>query len=160
MTAFSVNGKSVTVDAAPDMPLLWALRDSLGYTGVRFGCGVASCGACTVYFNGAPTRACVLPLAAVAGAEITTIEGIDAAGGDAAAAVKTAWAELQVPQCGWCQSGQIMSAVSLLSKTPPAQISDEVIDREMNGNVCRCATYTRIRAAIHRAGAILEEKQA
>ncbi len=151
MTAFIVNGKEVSVEADADTPLLWVLREELGLTGVKFGCGVAACGACTVYFNGKPARSCVLPLAALEGANITTIEG---ANGRETKAVQTAWRELQVPQCGWCQSGQIMSAAALLAETPRPGDSD--IDAKMSGNVCRCATYNYIRAAIRRAADILE----
>lgn len=152
MINFTVNGKPVSVNDEPDTPLLWVLRDSLGFTGVKFGCGVASCGACTVYLNGTATRSCVLPVSAVAGAQITTVEGLE---GREAKAVAAAWEELQVPQCGWCQSGQVMSAVQLLKNTP--QVDDDIINSQMSGNVCRCATYTRIRAAIHRAADILKE---
>lgn len=152
MLELKVNGKTVTVDDEPDTPLLWVLRETLGYTGVKFGCGVASCGACSVYLNGAPARSCSLPVSAVAGMDITTIEGL---AGREAAAVSTAWEELQVPQCGWCQSGQIMAATALLKNSP--EVNDQIIDQQMSGNVCRCATYTRIRAAIHRAAALLKE---
>ncbi len=151
MATFTLNGEVRTADGDPDTPLLWVLREELGLTGTKFGCGVASCGACTVYLNGAPTRSCVLPLAAVEGAQITTIEGLS---GRAAEAVQTAWRELQVPQCGWCQSGQVMAAASLLERN--ARPDDAAIDAQMSGNVCRCATYHRIRAAIHRAAEILE----
>lgn len=153
MTSFTVNGKAVSVEDDADTPLLWVLRDTLRHTEVRFGCGVASCGACTVYVNGQATRACVLPVSAVAGAEVTTVGGLQ---GKEAEAVMSAWEELQVPQCGWCQSGQVMSAVQLLKNTP--QVDDAAIDNAMSGNVCRCATYVRIRAAIHRAAAILKEQ--
>ena len=153
MTSLTVNGKAVSIDADADTPLLWVLRDTLRHTGVRFGCGVASCGACTVYVNGAATRSCVLPISALEGAEVTTIEGVD---GKEAQAVAAAWEEMQVPQCGWCQSGQIMTAVQLLKNSP--QVDDAAIDSAMSGNVCRCATYTRIRSAIHRAAAILKEQ--
>lgn len=152
MTTFRVNGETRTSEEPADTPLLWVLRETLGLTGTKFGCGVASCGACTVYFNGAPTRSCVLPLSAAEGAEITTIEGLQGPEAEAAAA---AWRELQVPQCGWCQSGQIMSATALL-KTE-RRPDDAVVDQHMSGNVCRCATYARIRAAVHRASEILEE---
>lgn len=151
MTTFSVNGKSHSVDEPGDTPLLWVLRETLGYTGVKFGCGVASCGACTIYFNGNPARACVMPLAAAEGADITTIEG---ASGKEVYAIRQAWQELQVPQCGWCQSGQIMSAAKLLQNNPKP--SAAVINKQMSANVCRCATYPRIRAAIIRASEILE----
>lgn len=151
MTTFSVNGTSHSVEEPGDTPLLWVLRETLGYTGVKFGCGVASCGACTIYFNGNPARACIMPLAAAEGMSITTIEGV---GGKEADAIRRAWTELQVPQCGWCQSGQIMSAAKLLQDNPKP--TAEVINKEMAGNVCRCATYPRIRDAILRASDILE----
>jgi isoquinoline 1-oxidoreductase subunit alpha len=146
-TQFSLNGQSVTVDADPTTPLLWALRDHLDQTGTKFGCGIAACGACTVHLNGAPTRSCVLPLSAVAGAKVTTIEGV---GEDRVGkAVQAAWLKHDVAQCGYCQSGQIMSATGLLkTKRKP---SDADIDAAMAGNVCRCGTYQRIRAAIHDA---------
>lgn len=147
----NVNGKDMAIEATPDTPLLWVLRDELGMTGTKFGCGVASCGACTVHLDGEPTRSCVLAVEDVGDAKITTIEAID---GAAAKAVQTAWNELDVVQCGYCQSGQIMSAVGLLSETPKP--TDEDIDFAMAGNVCRCATYRRIRAAIHRASDIME----
>ena len=151
MTTFKINGESRTVDDEPDTPLLWVVRETLGLTGTKFGCGVASCGACTVYLNGNPVRSCSLPLSAAAGAEITTIEG---ASGPAFAAVQDAWRELQVPQCGWCQSGQIMSAAALLAQNP--RPDDNAINAGMSGNVCRCAAYHRIRAAIRRAAEKLE----
>jgi isoquinoline 1-oxidoreductase subunit alpha len=146
-TQFSLNGQSVTVDADPTTPLLWALRDHLDQTGTKFGCGIAACGACTVHLNGAPTRSCVLPLSAVAGAKVTTIEGV---GEDRVGkAVQAAWLKHDVAQCGYCQSGRIMSATGLLkTKRKP---SDADIDAAMAGNVCRCGTYQRIRAAIHDA---------
>src|SRR6185295_6257731 len=143
----SVNGKSVAVDAAPDTPLLWVLRDHLEMTGTKFGCGLALCGACTVYVDGKPTRSCVTPLSAVTGRRITTIEGIGVL--KVGRTVQEAWVAENVPQCGYCQSGQIMSATALLNgnKNP----SDAQIDEAMSGNICRCATYPRIRAAIKRA---------
>jgi len=143
----SVNGKSVAVDAAPDTPLLWVLRDHLEMTGTKFGCGMALCGACTVYVDGKPTRSCVTPLSAVTGRRITTIEGIGVL--KVGRTVQEAWVAENVPQCGYCQSGQIMSAAALLNgnKNP----SDVQIDEAMSGNICRCATYPRIRAAIKRA---------
>jgi isoquinoline 1-oxidoreductase alpha subunit len=146
-TRLNVNGKSLTVDVPDDTPLLWTLRDVLGMTGTKFGCGMALCGACTVHLDGAPTRACVTPISATAGKKITTIEAI---GEDAIGKrVQAAWLELGVPQCGYCQSGQIMSAIALLKqKTRP---SDDDIDAMMSGNICRCGTYLRIRAAIKRA---------
>ncbi len=145
-TTFTLNGSSVTLDADPNMPLLWAVRELTGLHGTKFGCGMALCGACTVHLDGQGVRSCVLPLSAVAGRSVTTIEGIQS---QQAKAVQAAWVELQVPQCGYCQSGQIMSATALLEKN--AAPTDADIDRAMSGNICRCATYTRIRAAIHRA---------
>jgi isoquinoline 1-oxidoreductase alpha subunit len=151
MTTITVNNQVVNVDAEPDTPLLWVLRDHLGMTGTKFGCGMALCGACTVHINGAATRSCVLPLSAAAGKSITTIEGLSA---DRSHAVQKAWLEIDVPQCGYCQSGQIMSAVALL-KTHPKP-SDADIDAAMSGNICRCGTYPRIRKAIHRAAELLD----
>ena len=145
MITFTLNGDRRQVDANPEMPLLWVLRDELGMTGTKFGCGVASCGACTVHIDGEATRSCQALLGDLDGAEITTIEGIET---KAAQAIQSAWVELQVPQCGYCQSGQIMSASALLSETPKP--TDEDIDRNIV-NVCRCGTYTRMRKAIHRA---------
>lgn len=142
----SVNGEQRTVDVDVTMPLLWVLRDHLGLVGTKYGCGIAQCGACTVHIGGAPTRSCIMPVQAVQNQEITTIEGLK---GPVAEAVRTAWLELDVPQCGYCQSGQIMSAVALLGNTPKP--SDADIDGAMSGNLCRCATYARIRAAIHEA---------
>ena len=150
-TSFVLNGKNVTVDADPTMPLLWAIRENAGLHGTKFGCGMAQCGACTVHLEGEATRSCVLPLAAVAGKHITTIEGIESR---PAKAIQAAWVKLQVPQCGYCQSGQIMSATALLEHN--ATPTDAAIDAAMNGNICRCATYTRIRAAIHEAAATLK----
>jgi len=146
MIGLRINGKDVNVDATPDTPLLWVLRDSLGMTGTKFGCGIGQCGACTVHLDGAPTRSCQVPLSSVAGKEITTIEGISA---DGSHPVQQAWIAEQVPQCGYCQSGQIMSAVALLAKT--RNPTDADIDAAMTGNICRCGTYQRIRRAIHRA---------
>ena len=146
MIALRINGKDVNVDAAPDTPLLWVLRDSLAMTGTKFGCGIAQCGACTVHIDGTPSRSCQLPVSALAGKDITTIEGISA---DGSHPVQQAWIAEQVPQCGYCQSGQIMSAVALLAKTKNPTDAD--IDAAMSGNVCRCGTYQRIRRAIHRA---------
>ena len=151
MTAFSVNGERVQVDAPADTPLLWVLRDHLNLTGTKYGCGMALCGACTVHIDGAPTRSCVTPASAVAGKKITTIEAIGAT--KAGRAVQQAWRALDVPQCGYCQSGQIMSATALLARN--ASPSDADIDAAMGGNVCRCATYARIRAAIKDAGKTL-----
>jgi isoquinoline 1-oxidoreductase alpha subunit len=143
---FKVNGKSATVDVPPDMPLLWVLRDVLDLKGTKYGCGIAQCGACTVHLKGVATRSCVLPVSAVAGASITTIEGLSP---DGTHPLQRAWEELDVPQCGYCQAGQLMSASALLAKTPKPTDAD--IDAAMNGNLCRCATYLRIRQAIHRA---------
>jgi isoquinoline 1-oxidoreductase subunit alpha len=146
-----INGQLHNVDVLPDTPLLWVLRDSLRLTGTKFGCGMAQCGACTVHLEGEATRSCVLPLAAIAGKRITTIEGIESR---PAKAIQAAWVKLQVPQCGYCQSGQIMSATALLEHNPTPTDAD--IDTAMNGNLCRCATYVRIRAAIHEAAATLK----
>ena len=150
MVDFIVNGQKKSVDADPDMPLLWAIRDHLDMTGTKFGCGIGACGACTVHIDGAPARACQTALSDVAGRQVTTIEGIN---GKVAHAVQSAWQKLDVVQCGYCQSGQIMSAVALLTDTPKPTDAD--IDTAMDGNVCRCATYHRIRAAIHAASAEL-----
>ena len=146
MTKLEVNGRVIEVEAAPETPLLWVLRDHLTMTGTKFGCGMALCGACTVHVNGAAVRSCVLPLSAVGVRAVTTIEGLSA---DRSHAVQQAWLELDVPQCGYCQSGQIMSAAALLGKNPHP--SDADIDAAMAGNLCRCGTYPRIRRAIHRA---------
>ena len=142
-----INGQSTSVNAPDDMPLLWVLRDLLGMTGTKFGCGIAQCGACTVHIDGAPVRSCMLPIAAVGDKAITTIEGIGAT--PAGAKVQKAWLDLEVIQCGYCQSGQIMSAAALLAATPNPDDSD--IDAAMAGNICRCGTYVRIRAAIKQA---------
>jgi isoquinoline 1-oxidoreductase subunit alpha len=147
----TLNGQSHTLDLDGDTPLLWAIRDEVGLTGTKFGCGVAQCGACTVMINGNPTRSCVTPISALDGAEITTIEGLS---GKEVEAVQAAWNALDVPQCGYCQSGQIVSAVALLSEIPKP--SDDDINLAMNGNLCRCATYVRIRAAIHDAAKRME----
>lgn len=144
MTTLHVNGQARTVDAPPDMPLLWVLRDLVGLTGTKFGCGIAQCGACTVHLDGEPVRSCVLPVSAVAGRKVTTIEGVGAT--PAGKKVQDAWAKLEVVQCGYCQSGQIMSASCLIASN--AKPSDADIDAAMAGNVCRCGTYNRIRAAI------------
>jgi aerobic-type carbon monoxide dehydrogenase small subunit (CoxS/CutS family) len=152
MATLNVNGRELTTDAAPDTPLLWVLRDHLGLTGTKFGCGIALCGACTVHVDGAPARSCSLPLSAVAGRRITTIEGLSA---DRSHAVQKAWIEIDVPQCGYCQSGQIMSAVALLKSNPSPTDAD--IDAAMSGNICRCGTYPRIRKAIHRAAELLRQ---
>lgn len=151
MITLTINGEARALDVDPQMPLLWALRDHLKLTGTRFGCGMALCGACTVHVDGVPTRSCVTPVETVAGQSITTIEGVN---GPAAQAVRTVWQALDVPQCGYCQSGQIMAAAALLSETPNP--SDADIDAAMSGNLCRCATYHRIRAAIHEAARKLE----
>jgi isoquinoline 1-oxidoreductase alpha subunit len=151
MISFTINGEARSVEADPDTPLLWVLRDELRLTGTKFGCGIAQCGACTVHVDGTTRRSCVTPVASVAGAEITTIEGI---AGPEAEAVRQAWVALDVPQCGYCQSGQIMSAVALLTENPSPTDGD--IDGAMTGNVCRCATYVRIRQAIHDAAKTLE----
>jgi isoquinoline 1-oxidoreductase alpha subunit len=142
----TLNGKVHTLDAEPNMPLLWAIRDLAGMTGTKFGCGKALCGACTVHVDGQPVRSCSYPVSAAAGKSVTTIEGISA---DGSHPVQVAWRELNVAQCGYCQSGQIMTAVALLEKTPNPTDAD--IDLAMSGNICRCGTYTRIRAAIHKA---------
>jgi aerobic-type carbon monoxide dehydrogenase small subunit (CoxS/CutS family) len=146
MTNIKVNDRSLDTDAAPDTPLLWVLRDHLGMTGTKFGCGMALCGACTVHLDGVAVRSCALPLRAVEGRAITTIEGLSP---DRSHAVQKAWLEIDVPQCGYCQSGQIMSAAALLRRNPHP--SDAEIDAAMSGNICRCGTYPRIRRAIHRA---------
>jgi len=153
MAAFTlkVNGRTHQLDIDPDTPLLWAIRESVGLTGTKYGCGVAQCGACTVYLAGRPIRSCSLPVSGVGSDEITTIEGVS---GREAEAVQKAWVSLDVPQCGYCQSGQIMSAVALLqTNTKP---NDRDIDLAMTGNICRCATYVRIRAAIKDAAHTLE----
>jgi isoquinoline 1-oxidoreductase alpha subunit len=149
---FKVNGQQRSVDVPADMPLLWTLRDVLDLKGTKFGCGAAQCGACTVHLNGTATRSCVLPVSAVQGAEITTIEGLAP---DGTHALQRAWEELDVPQCGYCQAGQLMSAAALLEAKPNPTDAD--IDGAMNGNICRCATYLRIRQAIHRAAELKVE---
>ena len=143
---FTLNGKPQSVNVEPNMPLLWVLRDTLSMTGTKFGCGMALCGACTVHIDGEATRSCVTPIASVAGKKVTTIEGLSP---DHSHPVQQAWLELDVPQCGYCQSGQIMSAASLLAKT--SNPTDAQIDDAMSGNICRCGTYQQIRQAIHRA---------
>jgi isoquinoline 1-oxidoreductase alpha subunit len=148
MALVKVNGRNVRIDGPDDMPLLWALRDILGMTGTKFGCGVALCGACTVHIDGGAARSCVTPLAAVEGKSITTIEGVGKT--PAGAAIQRAWISGEVPQCGYCQSGQIMSAAALLAANP--RPTDADIDQAMAGNICRCGTYPRIRAAIKKAG--------
>ena len=151
-TNFKLNGKSVSIDIEPDTPLLWAIRDDFRLTGTKFGCGIAQCGACTVHLNGMPRRSCVTPISQVEGGSVTTIEGLD---GKEAQAVQDAWVANDVPQCGYCQSGQVMSAVALLREIPKP--TDVNIDQAMAGNICRCATYMRIRKAIHTAAESLED---
>jgi isoquinoline 1-oxidoreductase alpha subunit len=147
MTTLNINGKSIAVQAEPDTPLLWVLRDELHMSGTKFGCGMALCGACTVHIDGQPTRACVMPVSSALGKRITTIEAIGAT--PVGKRVAQAWAEIDVPQCGYCQSGQIMAATALLRAIPKP--ADKDIDQAMSGNICRCGTYPRIRAAIHKA---------
>ena len=147
MTTLTINGRSVTFDVPDDMPLLWVLRDVLGMTGTKFGCGIAQCGACTVHIDGNPVRSCLLPVGSIGAKAVTTIEGVGAS--EAGAKVQKAWLDLEVIQCGYCQSGQIMSAAALLAATP--QPDDADIDAAMAGNICRCGTYVRIREAIKRA---------
>jgi aerobic-type carbon monoxide dehydrogenase small subunit (CoxS/CutS family) len=154
MSRIIVNDKALDVDASADTPLLWVLRDHLAMTGTKYGCGMALCGACTVHVDGVAVRSCVLPLGALEGKRITTIEGLSI---DRRHAVQRAWIELDVPQCGYCQSGQIMSAAALLKDHP--RPSDDEIDAAMAGNICRCGTYPRIRKAIHRAAELLTQDQ-
>jgi len=149
MISLSVNGKRRSVDVAPDTPLLWVLRDSLGLTGTKFGCGLSLCGACTVHLDGEAIRSCITPVSAAVGKRVVTIEGLSK---HADHPVQRAWLELDVPQCGYCQSGQIMSAAALLAKVPNP--SDSNIDEAMSGNICRCGTYQRIRRAIHVAASL------
>lgn len=151
MASLKINGETQSTDADLDTPLLWVLRDHLDLTGTKFGCGEGLCGACTVHLNGDAVRSCQITLEDAEGSEVTTIEAVNSKASDA---VQTAWQELQVPQCGYCQSGQIMSATALLTETPSPSAQD--IDDAMNGNVCRCATYVRIRKAIHRAAELME----
>lgn len=146
-TSLKINGKSVVVDAEADTPLLWVIRDELGLTGTKFGCGMALCGACTVHLDGTPVRSCQTPLSAVGGRNVSTIESVSSTA--VGQKIQAAWIQHDVPQCGYCQSGQIMSAVALLRDKP--QPSDSDIDQAMSGNICRCGTYPRIRAAIHTA---------
>ena len=146
---FTVNGKSTTVDVPADMPLLWVIRDVLDLKGTKFGCGAGLCGACTVHLDGRPVRSCQTPVSGVAGKQVTTLEGLSA---DGTHPLQIAWQEIDVPQCGYCQAGQIMSAAALLARTPKPTDAD--IDTAMNGNLCRCATYLRIREAIHKAAAM------
>ena len=150
----TLNGKQQTIEAEPNMPLLWALRDVVGLTGTKFGCGMSQCGACTVHLDGNPVRSCSLPVSQVGKAKVTTIEGLSS---NVQNAVQKAWIKVQTPQCGYCQSGQIMSAVALLSKNPSP--SDADIDTAMAGNLCRCGTYPRIRKAIHTAADMLKEEK-
>jgi len=153
MVKLNINGKDVDVDVEPDTPLLWVIRDTLALTGTKYGCGMALCGACTVHIDGAPIRSCVTPVSEVGAKKITTIEGLSA---DNSHPVQQAWLELDVPQCGYCQSGQIMSAAALLAQKPAP--TDQDIDDAMAGNICRCGTYQRIRAAIHRAAQLKGDK--
>lgn len=153
MLTINVNGTDRTVDVDPETPLLWVLRDTIGLTGTKYGCGMALCGACTVHLDGEPVRSCVTRVGAVGAARVTTIEGLS---GDRSHPVQKAWIELDVPQCGYCQSGQIMSASALLARNPKPTDAD--IDTAMSGNICRCGTYQRIRAAIHRAAELVEGK--
>jgi isoquinoline 1-oxidoreductase subunit alpha len=154
MVTFTLNGKTQSIEADDDTPLLWVLRDHLGLTGTKFGCGAALCGACTVHIDGQATRSCVLPLKALEGKSVTTIEGVSQ---DRSHVVQRAWIELDVPQCGYCQSGQIMAAVALLAANPAP--TDAQIDDALSGNICRCGTYSRIRKAIHRAAELLRGKE-
>ena len=151
MTTFTLNGKPTTLDVDPSTPILWALRDNLGLTGSKFGCGLAQCGACTVHLNGKPVRSCSVPITAAAGATLTTIEGLST--DKLGQAVQAAWVRHDVAQCGYCQSGQVMTATALLKKN--RKPTDAQIDAAMEGNICRCGTYTRIRAAIHDAAKAL-----
>lgn len=151
MITLNINNTNYQVDASAEMPLLWAIRDMVGLTGTKFGCGIAQCGACTVHVDGKPVRSCSFPIAAAVGKKITTIEGMN---DKIAEAVQNAWIELQVPQCGYCQSGQIMSATALLKTKPHPTDAD--IDAAMQGNLCRCGTYQRIRSAIHRAAEMIK----
>jgi isoquinoline 1-oxidoreductase alpha subunit len=151
MIDFELNGQKVSVDADPNTPLLWAIRDEIGLTGTKFGCGIGACGACTVHIDGTAQRSCITYLSFVAGTQVTTIEGLDEKG---AHPVQEAWRNLRVPQCGYCQSGQIMQAASLLKSTPNP--SDDEIDAVMSGNLCRCMTYTRIRQAVRDAATAME----
>ena len=156
MAKFFVNGEQVDFRAAPDTPLLWALRDQLGLTGTKFGCGMAQCGACTVHLDGQPIRSCVTPVSAIEGKRVVTIEGLGhTTQAKVAHAVQAAWVDKDVVQCGYCQSGQVMSAVALLHENPKP--SDADIDRAMAGNICRCGTYQRVREALHAAAASLKK---
>jgi isoquinoline 1-oxidoreductase alpha subunit len=149
MISLTVNGKTQQVDVVPDTPLLWVLRDTLGLTGTKYGCGIALCGACTVHVNGGPVRSCITPISQIAAKRVTTIEGLSR---DNSHPLQRAWIAEEVPQCGYCQSGQIMSAAALLAKNKSP--SDADIDKAMSGNICRCGTYNRIRKAIHTASAM------
>ena len=151
MGAFTINGKPFTADVEPDTPLLWVIRDQASLTGTKFGCGIGMCGACTVHIGGQAVRACITPVSAAEGAEIVTIEGLDSNG---AHPVQKAWQDLQVPQCGYCQSGQIMQAAATLKDNP--DITDDQIDQMMTGNLCRCMTYPRIRAAVRQAATAMK----
>jgi len=151
MGAFTINGKPFTADVEPDTPLLWVIRDQASLTGTKFGCGIGMCGACTVHIGGQAVRACITPVSAAEGAEIVTIEGLDPNG---AHPVQKAWQDLQVPQCGYCQSGQIMQAAAVLKDNP--DITDDQIDQMMTGNLCRCMTYPRIRAAVRQAATAMK----
>ncbi|MDY7525182.1 (2Fe-2S)-binding protein [Sphingomonas sp. 10B4] len=153
MTSFTINGRAVTTDVEDDTPLLWVIRDHIGLTGTKFGCGIGMCGACTVHVGGRATRSCITPLASVEGAAVTTIEGLDPAANHP---LQQAWRALQVPQCGYCQSGQIMQAAAMLQDFPAP--SDDEIDAVMTGSLCRCMTYVRIRAAIKQAAAEMGTK--
>jgi isoquinoline 1-oxidoreductase alpha subunit len=152
--SLKINGKKHSVDTEPDTPLLWAIRDHVGMTGTKFGCGIASCGACTVHLNGQPMRSCVMPIGSIGDQEITTIEGLDSMEGKA---IQAAWDELAVVQCGYCQSGQIMSATALLKTNPTPNDAD--IDAALSGNICRCATYARIRNAVKHASRAINVKE-
>ncbi len=152
MITFSLNGEIVQLNVEPDTPVLWAIRDEIGLTGTKFGCGIGQCGACTVQLDGTPVRSCQLPVTALEGRNVTTVEGLSP---DGAHPLQRAWVEFSVPQCGYCQSGQLMSAAALLADKPDP--SDDDIDAAMSGNICRCGTYNRIRAAIHRAAELQRE---
>jgi len=154
MTKFTINGRPVSIDVEEDTPLLWVIRDDIGLTGTKFGCGIGMCGACTVHVGGRATRSCITPIASVDGADVTTIEGLDPR---ADHPLQKAWRALQVPQCGYCQSGQIMQAAALLKDFPAP--TDEDIDAVMTGNLCRCMTYVRIRSAIRQAAAAMAQEQ-
>ncbi len=153
MITFTLNGEVVRLDVEPDTPVLWAIRDEIGLTGTKFGCGIGQCGACTVQLDGTPVRSCQLPVTALEGRSVTTVEGLSP---DGAHPLQRAWVEFSVPQCGYCQSGQLMSAAALLAEKPDP--TDDDIDAAMSGNICRCGTYNRIRAAIHRAAELQKER--